>query len=368
MKITNNVRTIQEAIAISIQQLGGKGKSDEIYNKILELRLYNFHAANPLAVLKNTLHRHCVSILQASTFGSQKIFNKNIQGYWYMAEAKSSLINNLTFPITRFWFSQSLHILSKDADLFSSSKMREARITLIAGNKMLVGIKDWLNAAQLLMPNTGRQTQLSDTAKYITQVDGHLNKSSSWLSIHLNIFFSNKNDPYFSMFRQLAENKIWYTKKDLVNSLDTNKAADSIDSSLTGIFRTITKDGPLADLKLVDYRNKNIDGSVTEIHIGTPKIPDEAIIYGLILARKRHAPSAVTITFDSLLGYGLHHALCLSAKDLRERLRAIYRDPRWTGWFRFEEGNNMNSVYIDTQLTERNALLRLLQEAPDTWF
>lgn len=233
---------------------------------------------------------------------------------------------------------------------------------------MLAGIKEWLIATQLIK-SSGRQIDITDKAKIFTEEDSKLNKSSSWWSIHLQIIYSmEKSEPYTSLFMIISDK--WKTKDELLEIFESTELTQkraSLDSSLEGILRTVAHDGPLESLRLIEHRHKN-STEKTVYRRGDPNVPDEAIIYALILARARHAPDAVTLNFDSLLKWGLHHALCLSAQTLRERLRAVYRDPRWAGWFRFEEGNNMNSVYIDTLLNEANALRRLLQEAPDTWF
>lgn len=391
------MNTITSAAKMALLILGRPATIEEIYLEIVREQLYTFGAKNPRNVLYVEINRHCIDTNINSKKCKNSIFMRMADNCYWLSdqidknievpiitkplkieinEMSITLLKNDTAPITRWWVSSALKEIQKDGSIFSFQKLRIARTSLIAGsNRVKATIKNWMIAANLII-SKGNSFEITDGhGLIIIRCDPQMEKAASWWSFHINVFFSVKGEPYGSFFNILGNNRqYWLYLSDIPSEIVKNIEKEyaqkyeesSIGADLDGIYDTFTSNGALADLHLIEIRkdqNRKI-----QVRLGTPKIPDEAIIYGLILARKRHAPSAVTINFDSLLGYGLHHALCLSAKDLRERLRAIYRDPRWTGWFRFEEGNNMNSIYIDTQLTERNALLRLLQDAPDTWF
>ena len=60
------------------------------------------------------------------------------------------------FGITRHWLSAALQLLTSEADIFTSARMRHARKAFLAGKNQLDAIKNWLANAGVIETGRGR--------------------------------------------------------------------------------------------------------------------------------------------------------------------------------------------------------------------
>ena len=278
------------------------------------------------------------------------------------------LIGSETAHITRWWVKQGLTLIQKEAGVFNN--MRAARVKFIAGsNRIKSTIKNWLLAADLINKK-GRLFEINNNGKKIIDNDPHLRKSSSWIAIHLGICFSVRGEPYISLFHQIDSSLMdWVEWKDLCDTIYKCKFHEKYESStikydLEGVRGMFETGGPLFDLGILEIR-KNGDG--IWLRIGTPKIPDQAIIHALALARHRHFPSRMTIHFSELDEIGFNNFLCMSITEMRNRLHELSRSAAWQQHFSFIEGKGLDSIQFGDRLNPNQTLLQLLQESEDTW-
>jgi hypothetical protein len=278
------------------------------------------------------------------------------------------LIGSDTAHITRWWVKQGLNLIQQQPDIFSD--MREARVKFIAGaNRIKKTIKNWLISANLIKQQ-GRSFFITDFGKRIIENDPELSKSSTWIAIHLNVCFSDRGEPYISLFNILdpSEND-WMEWKDLCEKIYNKKLKEKYESStvkydLEGVRGMFESSGPFFDLDFMQIK-KNSEGVF--LRLGSPKITDQAIVYALALARHRHFPSSLTIEFSELDEIKFSNFFCLPITKFRYRLREISRSTTWHSYFSFNDRQNLQSIEFREKLNPNQTLLHLLQESEDTW-
>ena len=280
-----------------------------------------------------------------------------------------ALIGNQKFALSRWWASKGIELIKNNRDLFSKAKLRETRREFIAGTNVVDGIQGWLLAAQLINRIKIGEYELTNFARAILSNDPKLEKSATWWTIHLSICFSDRSEPYASLFLSLdTMTKDWMKLDDLKNKIDLaieDAAKGSLDSNLEGVRNMFKANHPLAEIGLIETRKSREDG--ISIRLGSPKITDEIVIHALAMLRFHRFKSTPTVDFSELTKNGLAHFLCCSPTELAEHLRRMKQSNKWQNYFDFTQQANLNSVSFAEFCTPDRTLLLLLQEGRDTW-
>ncbi|EGV16211.1 DUF4007 family protein [Thiocapsa marina] len=281
-----------------------------------------------------------------------------------------ALIDTQTFNLSKQRLTTALSIIPNKPDVFSTSRMREARVAFISGKNVLSSIRGWLLAGGVIK-NDGRQYFLTDYGQRLLTNDPKMERAGSWWSLHLNICFSERCEPYHAFFLLLGAAADYVAQDDVLISKLAGMIKDdngdpianaSVKTNLEGVIRMFTGESPLTDLGLIDFlENKN------KLKLGDPKVTDQTIIYALALARKSRFPTRITVNFRELIDSGFHHFICLSVTDFRRRLRELTRSPAWQSHFTFTEGKDLDSIHFGDKLNPPQTLLHLLLECEDTW-
>ncbi len=281
-----------------------------------------------------------------------------------------ALIDNQGEPISRWWVMKGIEIVEKQKDIFSSAKMRQARVELIAGKNRLTTIKNWLLAAQIIQ-SSGREYVITDIGRAIIANDPYLEKASTWWAFHLSICFSDRNEPYASFFLSLEPiAKDWIPWEEMVQQVRAREELQGYEKSvmesyLGGIRRMFVEDRPLAELGLIESRT--VRGEGISVRLGEPTVTNEVVIHALALMRFHGFPSRVSVTFSELVNAGLDRFLCLSPDDLRVQLKNLSHTERWQNEFSYTTVANLDSVDFSDGFMPRKTLLVLLQESQSTW-
>lgn len=279
-----------------------------------------------------------------------------------------TLIGNEKFGLESLWLQKSLVLLDRYPDLFSTNRMREARVELIAGTNMLKGIKNWLEAAQLIEKSSRNDCVLSTYGRRILDNDPSVSSSTTWWAIHLCLCFSTRGEPYAGLFGSLnVLSKEFKKFENIVSELteEFDYAEDSIRTNLQGVRAMFAKGGPMDGLDLVQQRNSRSES--VELGFGNPSVPDEVILFALSLARIKNFASRRSVDFKELEEVGLGNYLCLSSSDLRARLRKIEQSQRWQHLFSFTQVANLDSIDFKSEFSDEKSLIILLQSKKETW-
>lgn len=283
-----------------------------------------------------------------------------------------ALIDTQTFPLTKQRLTTALAIIPGQPDAFSRARMRETRCAFISGKNVLDSIRGWLLAANIISRD-GSKYFLTDFGKRLHATDARMETAAAWWSIHLNICFSERSEPYRALFIVVGEMTGDISLDDVLMSriaaiLDKQPgpavSPATIEANLSGVLKMFMGGSPLSDLGLLDV----LQGSnVRRLRLGEPTVPNQAIIHALALARHRLFPTRTTIHFSELVEISFHHYLCLPLNVLRNRLRELSRSTTWQQHLEFLEGQDLDSVRFGVRLYPNQTLLSLLQETEDTW-
>jgi len=275
-----------------------------------------------------------------------------------------ALISNNKFSITKWRLSTGIKMLKANPDIFTTQAQRIAMREFIAGSAVVKSINGWMQSTQLSKNSTG----LSELGLIIEQNDSQLDKSATWWAIHLQLTLSDKGEPYNTLFKNLDSfTKEWLKEKDIKDrmyeTLDSYAEA-SVDSAYDGVKKIFSSDSPLMDLGLVEYR---VYAEATEIKLGTPKVTDEAIIYGLSLTRFTFFKSRQSIDFKLLIDTGINNYLCMSKVDFKKNLHRMSQMNQWKEYFGFDQAADLESITFKELCQPNTALKLLLQQGDDTW-
>lgn len=275
-----------------------------------------------------------------------------------------ALISNNKFSITKWRLSTGIRMLKANPNIFSTQAQRIAMREFIAGSAVVKSINGWMQSTQL----SKNSTSLSQLGLIIEKNDPMLDKSATWWAIHLQLAFSEKGEPYNTLFKNLDSfTKEWLKEVDVKNRMYEvldNYAQASVDSTYDGVKKIFSSDSPLMDLGLVEYRKYS---EQTEIKLGSPKITDEVIIYGLSLMRFSYFKSRQSADFTSLTDTGLNNYLCMSRIDLKKHLQRMGQINQWKEYFSFDQAADLESITFKELCQPNNSLKLLLQQGEDTW-
>jgi len=280
-----------------------------------------------------------------------------------------ALIGNETFALSRWQARKTIELIRVNRKLFSTANTREAMKELIAGSGVVKGIRGWMLASQLIESVKTGEYELTNFARAVYDNDSKLEKSSSWWAIHLSICFSERSEPYASLFLNLDNlSKDWLKWDNLKNKIDhviEESATTSLDKNLQGVRNMFEKDRPLADLGLIETRKE--DDNQTSIRLGSPKLTDQIIVHALAMMRFHCYKSRSGIDFSEITKVGLAHFLCTSPEELRKQLLRMEQSNNWKEYFSYTKAVNLDSVSFTENCTPRTTILLLLQSSDDTW-
>lgn len=280
-----------------------------------------------------------------------------------------ALIGNQKFALSKWWASKGIELVQNNRDIFSKSKLREARKTFIAGTNVIDSIQGWLLAAQLISRIKTGEYELTDFARALNKNDSKLEKSTSWWAIHLSICLSDRSEPYNQFFLNLDNfSKDWIKKEDLEIKIDLvieDAAKASLVSNLEGVRKMFDNNNPLAEIGLIETRKNKEEGIL--IRLGSPKITDEIVLHALAMIRFHRHKSEPTVDFSKLLTSGIAHFLCCSPAELREHFKRMKQSGKWFAYFNYDTQANLDSISFGDLCTPDKTLLLLLQEGSDTW-
>ena len=287
-----------------------------------------------------------------------------------------ALISNEGEPISSWWLRKGIEIVKSDRDIFSNSRMREARQIFIAGANRVKTIKGWMVAAQLIdNKQNSREYSLTEYGLAIYKNDLHLSKSATWWSFHLSLCFSPSSEPYPTLFRGLdSVTKDWMpssrlldlAKVSLKDETGNEYKVSTLESLISSVRRMFSKDNPLAGLGLLEIR-KQSDDEDTLLRFGSPTLSDEVIIHALSLARFGHFPGRVSVDFTALAQVGINNFLCCSKDLLRQHLQRMSQMYQWQEFFSFDHAVDLDSITFKDSCTPEKTVLLLLQKGQDTW-
>ncbi|MCK4843014.1 MAG: DUF4007 family protein [Methylococcales bacterium] len=287
-----------------------------------------------------------------------------------------ALMNNEGEPVTRWWVSKGLEVVRTERDIFTKSKMREARLKFIAGANRITTIKSWMVSSRLIEnKRSPREYELTEFGLSIFTNDPSLIKSSTWWAFHLSLCFSEDSEPYPIFFLNLeTATKDWSdwvqvikkTQNALIDLSGKQYKNSTIESLLGGVRRMFQGDNPLAELGLVEI-NSGAHNSGAVIRLGSPLLSDEIFMHGLALVRFSHFKSRDSISFSELASTGLPNFLCCSKEELRKNLQRISSMSEWQGHFSFDYAVDLESITFKDSCEPNRTLLELLQKGQDTW-
>lgn len=190
-----------------------------------------------------------------------------------------ALIGNQKFALSKWWASKGIELVKNNRDIFSKSRLREARREFIAGTNVVDGIQGWLLVAQLISQIRAGEYELTNFARALLSNDAKLEKSASWWAIHLSICLSDRSEPYNQFFLHLDNfSNDWVKKEDLETKIDLvieDAAKASLVSNLEGVRKMFENNNPLAEIGLIETRKNREQG--ISIRLGSPKLTDERL-------------------------------------------------------------------------------------------
>jgi hypothetical protein len=281
----------------------------------------------------------------------------------------SMALDTQTFPMSRWWAQAGLQAVKSNPAIFSKACLRTARRDLLAGTNMLPAIKNWLLASRLIKKD-GYNFLLDRHGHTILANDPNFQRSSTWWAFHLLLCFSPDAAPYNDLFTNLEPSVRSYSGRNfLVQSVaqqsEGRLSEGSVETYLTGIFKTFERGGALAGLGLIEVRrDRKAEGDSTFYRLGTPMVPDGAILLAVALARERFFPTRASIDFSELIGIHADHFLITSQDTLRARIKQIAQT---NGGVQYTTNANLDSLSFDSLFSVEQVMVTFLQEGADTW-
>ena len=283
-------------------------------------------------------------------------------------------LDTQTFALSRWWAHAALAAVNSDNSIFSAPNLRVAKRQILAGKNQLIAIKNWLNTTKLI-ERDGQSFRLSRFGRCIFENDKEFRKSSSWWAFHLLACFGDDPFPYDALFKSLDPNVrqsiTQTTLKNAIYRCANDTAPGSVDTYLEGVLKMFREDGPLQGLGLVEQikgRNStDLINSENYWKLGSPRVPDAAVLFALALARRKFFSARPSIDFSELIEKGVNNFLTLSQDNFRRKLSTISNDTRWSGEIKYDEVANISSISFGSSFKEDQALIVLLTEGGDSW-
>lgn len=278
-------------------------------------------------------------------------------------------LDTQSFPINRWWAQAGLKAVQSNPAIFSRVNLRAARRDLLAGTNMVPAIKNWLFASKLIRRD-GNGFVVDRYGRAILENDPTFQSSATWWAFHLLLCLSQDAYPYNGVFAELEPSVRSYIGtsaliKKIASAEGSELTVRTAETYLQGILNSFVRGGALEGLGLLESR---VDRSANEDNnfwrLGTPTIPDGAILFAVALARERFFLTRTSIDFSELIGLHLDHYLVTPQDALRARIKQIALK---NVGLQYTTNANLDSLSFDPLFSAEPVLMSFLQEGTDTW-
>jgi hypothetical protein len=278
-------------------------------------------------------------------------------------------LDTQSFPISRWWAQAGLQAVQSNPAIFSTKHLRTARKDLLAGTNMIPAIKNWLFASSLIRKD-GSSFVVDRYGRTILENDPMFQSSSTWWAFHLLLCLSKDAYPYNGVFAELEPAvRSYIGTSALIEKIAGAEGSDltvrTAETYLQGILNSFVRGGALEGLGLLESRvDRSAAGDNIFWRLGTPAIPDGAILFAVALARERYFSSRTTIDFSELIALHLDHYLVTPQDALRARIKQIALKNLG---LQYTTNANLDSLSFDPLFSAEAVLMSFLQEGSDTW-
>lgn len=278
-------------------------------------------------------------------------------------------LDTQSFSISRWWAQAGLQAVQSNPAIFSTVNRRAARRDLLAGTNMLPAIKNWLLASKLIRKD-GNGFVIDRYGRAILENDPAFQSSSTWWAFHLLLCLSPDAYPYNGVFAELEPSvRSFVGESVLIEKIASAEGSGltvgSANTYLDGILNSFIRGGALEGLGLLESRSDRSAGDDNKYwRLGTPVIPDGAILFAVALARERYFATRTSIDFSELIALHVDHYLVTPQDALRTRLKQIALK---NVGLQYTTNANLDSLSFDSLFSAESVLMSFLQEGADTW-
>jgi hypothetical protein len=278
-------------------------------------------------------------------------------------------LDTQSFRISRWWAQAGLQAVQSNPAIFSKAHLRTARRDLLAGTNMLPAIKNWLFASRLIRKD-GNGFMIDRYGRAILENDPTFQGSSTWWAFHLLLCLSPDAYPYNGVFAELEPSvRSFVGESVLIEKIASAEGSGltvgSASTYLDGILNSFVRGGALEGLGLLESRSDRSAGGDNKYwRLGTPVIPDGAILFAVALARERYFATRTSIDFSELIALHVDHYLVTPQDALRTRLKQIALK---NVGLQYTTNANLDSLSFDSLFSAESVLMSFLQEGADTW-
>ena len=259
-------------------------------------------------------------------------------------------LDTQTFGITRYWLSAALRLLTSEADIFTSKRLRDARKAFLAGKNQLAAIKNWLVNAGVIEIGHG-QAEITELGRLMSAKDDLAEQAWTWWLFHLHLCANGESYPYSTFFTTIdADGNGWMTEEAVLERLGNRfqelqiaVEAATVKTYFQGVERSYRPGGPLHDLQLIEYRTVDSDRR-DRLRRCAARPADLVIAYGTLLFQHAFFPDSPTVEARMLLDKGLARSLGINEQKFREALGRIQHHPRLCEYVQYRGAVNLDSV------------------------
>lgn len=234
---------------------------------------------------------------------------------------------------------------------------------------MLPAIKNWLLASKLIRKD-GNGFVIDRYGRAILENDPLFQSSSTWWAFHLLLCLSPDAYPYNGVFAELEPSvRSFVGERVLIEKIASAEGSGltvgSANTYLDGILSSFIRGGALEGLGLLESRSDRSAGDDNKYwRLGTPVIPNGAILFAVALARERYFATRTSIDFSELIALHVDHYLVTPQDALRTRLKQIALK---NVGLQYTTNANLDSLSFDSLFSAESVLMSFLQEGADTW-
>jgi len=277
-----------------------------------------------------------------------------------------AIINNQTFPFTKWWFSSAIQLVDGNPSCFSKTNLSQTMATLIAGSNVVSAVKEWLIASALIESGPKHTYRLTNFGEAIKRYDPQLDNSGTWWAIHFALAFSMKAETYFLYFTKIDNQNGFNTDiktllDEIIKSLEHQSAKASIEKSFQGVNKLFDKNSPLSELGLIDKIDKSV-------RLGKPELNNYIVMHALVMIKFQLFPSRESISFTQFCESSfLHKFLCISIQELRDIIADMSQSNEYSKLFSFQTTIDIESITFADDISPHKTVLRLIQSKEETW-
>lgn len=277
-----------------------------------------------------------------------------------------AIINNQTFPFSKWWFSSAIELVDANPSCFSKQNLSHTMAALIAGSNVVSAIKEWLLASALIETGPKQTYKTTNFGEAVKRYDPQLANSGTWWAIHFALAFSQKADTYSLYFTEIDNQngsnvEIVELLKRITKKLEDGSAKASIEKSFQGVNKLFDKNFPLSELGLIEKSDKNV-------RLGKPELNNDIIMHALVMIKFQFFPSRESISFSQFCESSyLHKFLCISIQELRDILVTMSQSNEYSNFFSFQTAIDIESLTFSDDISPHKTVLRLIQSKEETW-